>query len=118
SADTSQPGAVWSGQRTAAEPTDELARRDIVVTGTRVVRTGYDAPTPTTVIGSEFIEARAPATIIDALAVLPVFRNSSTPSTAGVAQAGPSGQSFVNLRGLGATRTLVLLDGQRFVPST
>jgi outer membrane receptor protein involved in Fe transport len=102
-----------------AEPTDELARtRDIVVTGTRIVRSGYDAPTPTTVIETEFIEARAPTTIIDALAVLPVFRNSSTPGTAGVAQAGPSGQSFVNLRGLGATRTLVLLDGQRFVPST
>jgi outer membrane receptor protein involved in Fe transport len=106
-------------RRYASDFAEEPARtRDIVVTGTRIVRSGYDAPNPTTVIESEFIEARAPTTIIDALVALPVFRNSSTPGTAGVAQAGPAGQSFVNLRGLGATRTLVLLDGQRFVPST
>jgi iron complex outermembrane receptor protein len=91
---------------------------DIVVTGTRVTRNGYDAPTPTTVLGSALIEAKAPATIIDALVTLPAFKNSSTAQTAGVGQAGSAGQSFVNLRGLGANRTLVLLDGQRFVPST
>ncbi|MBB5986736.1 TonB-dependent receptor [Sphingobium lignivorans] len=91
---------------------------EIVVTGTRVVRDGYDAPTPTTVIGSTLIDSKAPTTIIDALITLPVFKNSSTAQTAGVGQAGSSGQSFANLRGLGANRTLVLLDGQRFVPST
>lgn len=100
------------------EPEPPPPPLDIVVTGTRVVRSGYDAPTPTTVVESELIEGKAPITIIDALVSLPVFRNSATPGTAGVAQSGPSGQSFVNLRGLGATRTLVLLDGQRFVPST
>src|SRR5690606_32538863 len=64
------------------------------------------------------IDAKAPTTIIDALITLPVFKGSSTAQTAGVGQAGSSGQSFANLRGLGANRTLVLLDGQRFVPST
>jgi len=93
------------------------ASSEIVVTGTRVMRSGYDAPTPTTVLGSDLIEAKAPATIIDALVTLPAFKNSSTAQTAGVGQAGSSGQSFANLRGLGANRTLVLLDGQRFVPS-
>lgn len=92
--------------------------RDIVVTGTRVVRAGYDAPTPTAVLQRDLIDAKSPTTVIDALVSLPIFRASSSPTTAGVAQAGPSGQSFVNLRGLGATRTLVLFDGQRFVPST
>ena len=99
-------------------PSEAPAIREIIVTGTRVVRTGYDAPTPTTILERELIESKGPTTIIDALITLPVFRNSSTPGTAGVAQAGPSGQSFVNLRGLGVARTLVLLDGQRFVPST
>jgi len=90
----------------------------IVVTGTRVMRDGYDAPTPTTVLGNELIEAKAPTTIIDALVTLPAFKNSSSAQTAGVGQAGSGGQSFANLRGLGANRTLVLLDGQRFTPST
>jgi iron complex outermembrane receptor protein len=94
------------------------ALREIVVSGTRVIRDGYDAPTPTTVLSSTLIESKAPTTLIDALLTLPVFKNSATASTAGVAQAGSSGQSFANLRGLGANRTLVLLDGQRFVPST
>ncbi|HWK41994.1 MAG TPA: TonB-dependent receptor [Croceibacterium sp.] len=105
----------WLKPRT---PDEAPVVREIVVTGTRVVRSGYDAPTPTTVLDRELIDGKSPTTIIDALVTLPVFRNSSTPGTAGVAQAGPSGQSFANLRGLGVTRTLVLLDGQRFVPST
>jgi iron complex outermembrane receptor protein len=97
---------------------DGSSASEIVITGTRVVRNGYDAPTPTTVIGSALIDSKAPTTVIDALISLPVFKNSSTAQTAGVGQAGSSGQSFANLRGLGANRTLVLLDGQRFVPST
>lgn len=108
-----------NGDVTATGPADGSApASEILVTGTRVVRNGYDAPTPTTVLNNALIEAKAPTTIIDALVTLPVFKNSSTASTAGVGQAGSSGQSFANLRGLGANRTLVLLDGQRFVPST
>jgi len=115
--------AASDANRTAAVAADNppAAGDDtgaILVTGTRVVRDGYDAPTPTTVITSATIESKAPTTIIDALITLPVFKNSSTAQTAGVGQAGSSGQSFANLRGLGANRTLVLLDGQRFVPST
>ena len=106
--------------RDIADPavSPQAAASDIVVTGTRVGRNGYDAPTPTTIIGSDLIEAKAPATIVDALVTLPAFKNSSTASTAGVGNSGSAGQSFANLRGLGANRTLVLLDGQRFVPST
>lgn len=116
-----EPGAIGlvPGVNPAAEAAaSEEASDPIVVTGSRVVRDGYDAPTPTSVITSEAIDAKAPITIIDALITLPAFKGSSTAQTAGVGQAGPSGQSFANLRGLGANRTLVLLDGQRFVPST
>jgi outer membrane receptor protein involved in Fe transport len=91
---------------------------EIVVTGSRVVRQGYDAPTPTTVIGTEQLVQKAPATLIDAVATLPAFRQTSTPATGGIGVAGTGGASFVNLRGIGANRTLVLLDGRRFVPST
>jgi len=117
-------GSTGSGDPAAAtllaEPlaAEDAPGEQILVTGSRVVRDGYDAPTPTTVITSATIEAKAPTTIIDALITLPAFKNSSTAQTAGVGQAGSSGQSFANLRGLGANRTLVLLDGQRFVPST
>jgi iron complex outermembrane recepter protein len=91
---------------------------DVVVTGTRVVRNGYLAPTPTTVVGADTLQQREPMTVVDALATLPSFRATSTPSTGSQAVAGTLGASFLNLRGLGSNRTLVLLDGERLVPST
>ena len=102
----------------AQDSASENSEGDIVITGTRIIRDGYDAPSPTTVMSSAVIESKAPTTIIDALTTLPAFKGTSTSQTAGVGQAGSGGQSFVNLRGLGPNRTLVLLDGQRFVPST
>jgi len=118
-ADQSRDRTDSAGDPTqAAFERERLTSSEIVVTATRVIRDGYDAPTPTTVLGRELIDSKAPTTIIDALITLPLFKNSSTAQTAGVAQAGSAGQSFANLRGLGANRTLVLLDGQRFVPST
>src|SRR3546814_1918253 len=38
---------------------------EITVTGTRIQRDGYQAPTPLTVLGAEDIEASAPANIAD-----------------------------------------------------
>ena len=90
----------------------------IIVTGSRVVRDGYDAPTPLTVVGQELLQAKAPAQIVDALAEMPAFRGTATSSNAGLSNSGTGGQGFVNLRGLGPNRTLVLVDGQRFVPTT
>ncbi|WP_255209809.1 TonB-dependent receptor plug domain-containing protein [Sphingobium xenophagum] len=91
---------------------------DIVVTGTRVSRAGFDAPTPLTVIGREMLETRAPSILVDALVTIPAFRNTSTSTTASQQASGTGGQSFVNLRGLGPNRTLTLLNGQRYVPTT
>lgn len=105
-------GGVAAAQ-TATPPADEL-----VVTGTRVVRNGYDAPTPTTVVGQEVLEQRASLTVIDALQTMPAFRAVATPSTGTQAVAGTAGASFLNLRGLGTNRTLTLVDGQRVVPTT
>ncbi len=103
----------------AKEADQEVSRLDeVVVSATRIVRDGYDAPTPTTVIGAELLETNAPATVADALQLLPAFRNVSTTGTANQTVSGSGGQGFANLRGLGATRTLVLVNGQRLVPST
>jgi outer membrane receptor protein involved in Fe transport len=87
---------------------------DIVVTGTRVVRDGYEAPTPTTVLGSADIAARAPTHIADYLNQLPSLAGSTTPRTSIAAlSTGAAGLNALNLRNLGVNRTLVLLDGQR-----
>lgn len=88
----------------------------IVVTGSRIARSGFTSPTPVTVLGGERLEASSAASIGEALASLPSFRASSSPSTVGVTAGG--GARKVDLRGLGPQRALVLVDGRRFVPST
>jgi outer membrane receptor protein involved in Fe transport len=85
---------------------------EVVVTATRVAREGYTAPTPTTSLSRDLLEAQAPVVISDVLYQIPSVRPS--PNNTSTSQA--SG-NYVNLRGFGATRTLTLVDGRRFVPS-
>jgi outer membrane receptor for ferrienterochelin and colicin len=90
----------------------------VFVTGSRVARAGYSAPTPLTEVGREFLVDRAPSVLIEAISLLPAARNTATPMTGGQAIGGTGGGSFVNLRGLGPNRTLVLLNGERITPTT
>jgi iron complex outermembrane receptor protein len=86
------------------------------VTSTRVERDGYSAPTPVTSVSTKDIQQQAPSTVGDVLDNLPSFRPTSTPTTSGVNSLG-GGQVTADLRGLGASRTLLLVNGKRFVPS-
>ena len=98
-------------------PLDEI--QEVRVTGSRlVVLDGFQAPTPLTVMSADQLMTAAPTSLSDSLNQLPVFRNSNTPASTGVGTTGNVGQSFLNLRSLGAQRTLILLDGRRIVPST
>ena len=86
----------------------------VSVTGTRVVRDGYSAPTPVTVVGTAEIQAQAPANLADFVNKLPSFIGSTTPNnSAGSLSNGLAGVNALNLRSLGANRTLILLDGKR-----
>jgi outer membrane receptor protein involved in Fe transport len=98
----------------ADEPGEE---QNIVVTGSRIARNGFTAPTPVTVVGAEQLEQRAITNVGEAMNELPSFRALVTPATQQAA-GGNIGARVLDLRGLGGTRTLVLLDGKRFVPST
>lgn len=92
---------------------------EIVVTGSRIVRDGYDAPTPTTVISAEDIEARAPVNIADYVNQLPQLIGSTSPrATLQSSNTNTGSANILNMRGLGSTRTLVLLDGHRVVAGT
>jgi outer membrane receptor protein involved in Fe transport len=89
----------------------------ILVTGSRIARDGSEAPTPVTVIGADLLESRGSTNVGDTLNELPAFRPFVTPATQ-QAVGGNVGARVLDLRGLGGERTLVLLDGKRFVPST
>jgi len=99
------------------EVPDATTVDEIVVTGSRIASRGFNAPTPTTVVGAEDLERRAVTNIGQALADIPAFRPSSSGVTANLSLNGTAGQNFADLRGLGSSRTLVLVDNRRFVPS-
>lgn len=90
----------------------------IVVTGSRVARDGFRAPTPLTVVSRDQINTSAPENLADYVNEIPSVVGSQTPSNSNLSFSnGQSGLSALNLRGIGTARTLVLLDGQRSVPS-
>ncbi len=114
SAQTASTGGTSAAA--AAETTDE----DIIVTGTRVVRDGYLAPTPLTVLSTEDIQNTSPTNnIADFVNQLPALAGSTRPSNSRLnLSSGQAGINALNLRNLGEVRTLILLDGRRSVPST
>lgn len=90
---------------------------EVVVTASRVNRTGFDAPTPTTVVGAENLQAVGATNVADMLNTLPTFGGGTTPATTSHSSQN-AGANFLNLRDLGNNRTLVLIDGRRHVPTT
>jgi outer membrane receptor protein involved in Fe transport len=102
----------------ATLPADPVLLEDIVVTGTRIARSGYDQPTPVTVIGEADIQQAGTPNLSDFVNELPSVAGSSQPATGNRSlSGGTAGINSVNLRSLGNSRTLVLLDGHRSVGS-
>ncbi|MBL0966574.1 MAG: TonB-dependent receptor plug domain-containing protein, partial [Blastomonas sp.] len=94
------------------------AEKIITVTGSRIARDGYDAPTPVNVVTEAELDAEPQANIGDYVSTLPAVKGSQSSSTnSGSLSNGQAGIATVNLRNLGANRTLILIDGQRSVAS-
>jgi outer membrane receptor protein involved in Fe transport len=86
---------------------------EIVVTGSRIARAGFDQPTPTTVLGDVELRQGARPNIQQILNDQPQFRPTVTPQVS-VGNTS-TGTAPVDLRGLGTQRTLTLIEGRRFV---
>lgn len=98
-------------------PNGASSVQDIVVTGSRIARSGFNSPTPVEVVSADRLQKLNATNLGDALFQVPAFRAGASPTTSGLV-AGTIGARFADLRGLGPTRTLVLIDGRRIVPST
>ncbi len=105
----------YAAEQSAAEPAVE----EVIVTGSRIQISGYEQPTPVTVVGVEQIESSAAQNIADFVSQMPAVTGSASPvSSNGGLSSHAAGLSTLSLRGLGGSRTLVLLDGQRSVGAT
>jgi iron complex outermembrane receptor protein len=117
-----QDAGAGSAGRDGDAAADSVAppEQEIVVTGSRAIRDGRDAPTPLTVASADQLQI-TPTNIPEALNKLPQFSGSTT--NVGAGNGAGSGRSniftgnFINLRSFGAIRTLVLQDGRRVPPT-
>ena len=92
---------------------------EVVVTGSRIVRRDFEANSPITTIEVERFEESSTIAIESVLNQLPHFVPAITQFDAGGIGQGVQrtpGSATVSLRGLGANRNLVLLDGRRAMP--
>jgi outer membrane receptor protein involved in Fe transport len=94
------------------------ASETVTVSSTRIQNSGFDAPTPTTMIGADEIVKQANPNVFTTVTQLPSLQGSTGTSVGnGGSSNGVNGLSALNLRGIGTNRNLVLVDGERVVPA-
>lgn len=88
---------------------------EVVVTGSRIARQDLVSSSPVTTVSAEDIKVSGGANVEEYLNTLPQLIAGATKSTNVTGQADATAN--LNLRGLGAKRTLVLVNGKRFMAS-
>lgn len=109
-------GAVASVSSFASFAQEEEKKVErIAVTGSRIMKADLVSNSPIVSVDEKELTSRADVTLDTFLNTLPqVNPSASTTSN----NPGNSGQSNINLRGLGSNRNLVLMDGRRLMPSS
>lgn len=113
--------AIALGSTMAAHAQEDDSERKlgtVTVTGSLIQGTPEDAALPVDVLTAEDLRLQGNPSALDMIKSLPVSSGvlGDTNQFDGRAQ-GSEGSGTVNLRGLGASRTLVLLDGKRLAPN-
>ncbi len=97
------------------EKVEEIEK--IEVTGSRILREGAIAPSPVTILtGAQLVNAGV-VNIGEALNDLPALANTYSLANSG-RFIGTAGLNILDLRNMGTSRTLVLVDGKRHVSSS
>jgi len=96
----------------AQEVEEDGSIEEVVVTGSRISDANILSSSPIITVDSEAFTARGTVDAVDLLNTLPVVVAAQTSEVSN----GATGISTLNLRGIGTSRTLVLLDGKRLGP--
>lgn len=125
-AQNAQPPADQSAQTDMQAPADQAtaaelkpaaapdSKPDVVVTGSRIRRPNLESTVPVTSIGGEQLLEQGRLNVGDALNDMPQLRSTFSQQNPGLG-VGVAGLNLLDLRGLGTTRTLVLVNGRRHV---
>ncbi|HET9626518.1 MAG TPA: TonB-dependent receptor, partial [Kofleriaceae bacterium] len=110
-ADAAPPGELTDAQLAAASEA-QATNEVIVVTGSTIERRAFTTPAPVTVVDRAALAAAGTTTVGGTLQALPAQSNGGNAQF----NNGGDGSTRINLRGLGASRTLTLINGRRVVP--
>ncbi|MES2151506.1 MAG: TonB-dependent receptor [Pseudomonadota bacterium] len=106
-------GSVLLGLTAAIQPVFAQEKIEAVyVTGTRITTPGTSSSSPISSISAEEIKSSQPIAVEEFFKGLPA----AVPAIGPGVNNGTGGGATIDLRGLGANRTLVLLNGRRLVP--
>jgi iron complex outermembrane recepter protein len=95
-------------------PAQDAELEQITVTGSRIARPDFSSASPIVSVTAELFERTGSTTVESAINTLPQFVPGFTSTSNNPAN---GGQANVQLRGLGSTSTLVLIDGKRLIPA-
>ena len=113
------PAFAQDGTQTDTAAGQEETGDTVVITGSRIARPELSLPNPVQVVTGETIEQSGKTNLTDFLSETPALLGSQTGiKAAGSALLGGAqnvGVNNLNLRNLGANRTLVVVDGRRHV---
>lgn len=104
------PAQAQTDTNSSEEASDQ---KQIVVTGSRIARPDQTSNSPISVVTGEALQDQGTVNVEEALNQLPQV----TPGLNANVNNGGNGTVSVDVRGLGASRTLVLVNSRRMVPS-
>ncbi|GIS70005.1 MAG: hypothetical protein CM1200mP9_08260 [Gammaproteobacteria bacterium] len=103
---------IWTNPVVSEEADAEADIEEIVVTGSRITRSNTETTAPIKILDRYEIEKLGQTSIGDFLQDLPENVGGMNAQN----NNGGNGSTQISLRGLGASRTLVLVNGRRHVP--
>lgn len=107
--------AATPGPMPPQEADDGSNVDDIIVTGSRIARARQSASVPVVAVEAQALKLAGTTNSEDLLNSLPQFVPATTSSSNSLASATGTGAATLDLRGLGASRNLVLVNGRRYV---
>ncbi len=92
---------------------EDPSMEEVVVTGSRIKRDGFNSTSPIAVYGAEDVESAGVASMDEFLKDIPAFTGYQMGTSTN--NGSDQGQKKIDVRGLGFERTLVLINGRRMI---
>jgi outer membrane receptor protein involved in Fe transport len=108
--------SAYAQDQAAADADDSANAPAIVVTGSRISTPNLESANPVAILTGEQVFSTGNLSVGDQLNRLPQMRSTFSQANSN-AHLGTSGLNLLDLRGLGTSRTLVLVNGRRHIGS-